>query len=218
MPAACEQRVVPDACTDLIWSGERLTIAGPDTRARLVALAPGTRIVGVRLRPGVAGAVLGLPASELRDTAPDAADVLGHGYAEPLLDALLRAAGAGDDPRAILLAAIESRGAAAADDPLVRAAVAALDRPHARVAAVAAELGLSARQLQRRVTDAVGYGPKTLARVLRFRRLQALAPGPLVELALEAGYADQAHMTSEVTHLAGTPPVRFLKDRTPTAA
>jgi AraC-like DNA-binding protein len=57
-----------------------------------------------------------------------------------------------------------------------------------------------------------------LARVLRFRRLQALSPGPLVELALAAGYADQAHMTSEVTRLAGIPPVRFLKDRTPTAA
>ena len=96
--------------------------------------------------------------------------------------------------------------------------MAALDRPHARVAAVAAELGVSARQLQRRVTDAVGYGPKTLARVLRFRRLQALPAGPLVELALEAGYADQAHMTAEVTELAGISPVRFLKDRTPTAA
>jgi AraC-like DNA-binding protein len=54
--------------------------------------------------------------------------------------------------------------------------------------------------------------------VLRFRRLQALPPAPLVELALDAGYADQAHMTAEVTRLAGISPVRFLKDRTPTAA
>lgn len=77
---------------------------------------------------------------------------------------------------------------------------------------------MSARQLQRLIRDAVGYGPKMLQRVLRFRRLQALAPGPLAELALDAGYADQAHMTSEVTRLAGVSPVRFLKDRTPTAA
>ena len=83
---------------------------------------------------------------------------------------------------------------------------------------VAAELGVSARQLHRRVSNAVGYGPKMLARVLRFRRLQALPPAPLVELALDAGYADQAHMTAEVTRLAGVSPVRFLKDRTPTAA
>jgi AraC-like DNA-binding protein len=77
---------------------------------------------------------------------------------------------------------------------------------------------VSGRQLQRRVGNAVGYGPKMLARVLRLRRLQALPPGPLVELALDAGYADQAHMTADVTRLAGISPVQFLKDRAPTAA
>jgi AraC-like DNA-binding protein len=216
-PVAWEQRVVPDACVDLIWSGDRVMIAGPDTRARLVGLTPGTRMVGVRLRPGAAGAVLGLPASELRDATCDAADVLGSDCAEALLEALFGAVSAGEDAHAVLLAAIKRR-TESDPDPLVHAVVAALDRPHARVGAVAAEIGLSARQLQRRVVDAVGYGPKMLARVLRFRRLQELPAAPLVELALEAGYADQAHMTSEVTELAGIPPVRFLKDRTPTTA
>ena len=210
-----EQRVVPDGCVDLIWSEARLTIAGPDRRVRLVALKSGMRLVGARLRPGVAGAALGLPASELCDEAPDATDVLGRDTA----DALLAAIEAGGDPHAILLRAVEARVRAGRDpDPLVRAAIAALDRPQARVAAVAADLGVSARHLQRRISDAVGYGPKTLQRVLRFRRLQALAPAPLAELALDAGYADQAHMTAEVTRLAGIPPVRFLKDRIPTTA
>ena len=221
-----EQRVVPDACVDLIWSGGRLTIAGPDTRARLVSLTPGTDIVGVRLRPGVAGAVLGLPATELCDQAPAAEEVLGRDAVRTLLAELHT----GRDAHAILLRAIELR-ARATPDPLVRAAVAALDRPDARVAGVADALGLSARQLQRRVADAVGYGPKTLARVLRFCRLQALATSStadhrddpasepaLVDLALDAGYADQAHMTAEVTRLAGLSPVRFLKDRPPSAA
>jgi AraC-like DNA-binding protein len=208
-----EQRVVPDACVDLIWLGERLSIAGPDITARVVTLAPGSRLVGVRLRPGTAGPVLGLPASELRDASPDAADVLGRDVAAALLDELA----AGSDPHAVLRRAMRLRGVAE-PDPLVRAAVIALGRPRARVGEVAGELGVSGRQLQRRVCDAVGYGPKTLARVLRFRRLQALAPAPLAELALDAGYADQAHMTAEVTRLAGISPVRFLKDRTPTAA
>jgi AraC-like DNA-binding protein len=207
-----EQRIVPDACVDLIWSGKRLTIAGPDTRFRVAALGPGTRLVGVRLRPGMAGAVLGLPASELCDAVPDAADVLGRDVVDALLDALA----AGANPHALLVRSIEQRGRSG-PDPLVRAAAAALDRPRVRVADVAVELGLSSRQLQRRVSDAVGYGPKMLVRVLRFRRLQALSPAPLVELALDAGYADQAHMTAEVRQLAGLSPVRFLKDRTPTA-
>ncbi|MBV9604020.1 MAG: AraC family transcriptional regulator [Solirubrobacterales bacterium] len=210
------QRVVPDACVDLIWSGESLTIAGPDTRARLVELAPGARIVGVRLRPGVAGAVLGLPATELCDEAPDADDVVDRESVERLLGELH----AGGDPHAILMRAI-ARRADRAPDALVAAAIAALNHPEARVAAVADDLGVSARQLQRRVAGAVGYGPKLLARVLRFRRLQALAAprtGELVDLALDAGYADQAHMTAEVTRLTGLSPVRFLKDRTPTTA
>jgi AraC-like DNA-binding protein len=212
------QRIVPDACVDLIWSGRRLSIAGPDTRARVAALDPGTHIVGVRLRPGVAGAVLGLPAGELRDESPEADEVLGRDETEALLAELH----AGGDSHAVLRRAIELRSERRAPDPLVRAAIAALDRPDARVAQVADALGVSARQLQRRVTDAVGYGPKVLARILRFRRLQSLAAGPsddaLVDLALEAGYADQAHMTAEVTRLAGLSPVRFLKDHTPTAA
>jgi AraC-like DNA-binding protein len=210
--AGQEQRVVPDACVDLIWSGERLSIAGPDTAARVVTLPPGSRLVGVRLRPGAAGAVLGLPASELRDSSPDAAAVFGRDAVAALLDELA----AGSDPHALLRRAMSLRGVPE-PDPLVRAAVSALGRPRARVAEVAGELGVSGRQLQRRVCDAVGYGPKTLARVLRFRRLQTLAPAPLAELALDAGYADQAHMTAEVTRLAGISPVRFLKDRAPAA-
>ena len=208
-----EQRIVPDGCVDLIWAGERLWIAGPDTSARVVALAPGSRLVGVRLRPGAAGAVLGLSASELCDISPDAAQVLGRDVAAALLEALT----SGRDPHALLLRAVELRGVRE-PDPLVSAAVLALGRPHAYVGSVAADLGVSARQLQRRVGDAVGYGPKVLQRVLRFRRLQALPRAPLAELALDAGYADQAHMTAEVTQLAGISPVRFLKDRTPTAA
>jgi AraC-like DNA-binding protein len=207
-----EHHIVPDACVDLIWTGTQLTVAGPDTRSRVVTLASGSRLVGARLRPGTAGAILGLPASELRDVSPDAAEVLGRDVAGALLEELA----GGSDPQALLLRAVQLRSTEL--DPLVRAAVVALGRPRALVGPVAAELGVSARQLHRRVRDEVGYGPKMLARVLRFRRLQALPPAPLVELALDAGYADQAHMTAEVTRLAGVSPVRFLKDRTPTAA
>jgi AraC-like DNA-binding protein len=207
-----EQQIVPDACVDLIWADGRLTVAGPDTRHRVVMLESGSRLVGARLRPGTAGAILGLPASELCDVAPDAAEVLGRDVTAALLEELAE----GSDPHALLLRAVEMRGAEL--DPLVRAAVVALGRPRARVGPLAAELGISARQLHRRVSEAAGYGPKMLARVLRFRRLQTLPPAPLVELALDAGYADQAHMTAEVTQLAGVSPVRFLKDRTPTAA
>lgn len=59
------------------------------------------------------------------------------------------------------------------------------------VAATAALVGISERQLRRRCLAAVGYGPKTLQRVLRFRRALVLARRgePFADLALAAGYA-----------------------------
>jgi transcriptional regulator GlxA family with amidase domain len=76
-------------------------------------------------------------------------------------------------------------------------------------------VGLGERQLRRRFLAGVGYGPKTLARVLRFQRLLALlrAPGgppSLAEAAIRTGYADQAHMTAECTRLAGRSPGALL--------
>ena len=57
-----------------------------------------------------------------------------------------------------------------APDPAVTWAARLLRDPQARAEDVAAAVGLSMRQLRRRCHAAVGYGPKTLQRVLRFRR------------------------------------------------
>ncbi len=73
---------------------------------------------------------------------------------------------------------------------------------------VAGDLAISERQLRRRVTAAVGYGPKRLARVLRLRRaLTAAEKGAgLARAALGAGYADQAHFANDCRELAGVAP------------
>ena len=208
------QRVVPDGCVDLIWLAEReLVIAGADTGPRSVVLPGRTRSSGIRLRPGAAGAVLGFPASELRDRQVAAADVWGA-PASRLHEALAAAAPA---RRLELLAdAVARRGSE--PDALVIAAARRLALPGVRVAAVATELGVSDRHLRRRMLAAVGYGPKMLARVGRLRRFVAIRDDSLASRALEAGYASQAHMSEEVRRLTGTTPVRFLKDATLTAA
>jgi hypothetical protein len=73
------QRVVPDGCVDLIWLADReLVIAGADTGPRSVELPARAPSSGIRVRPGSAGAVLGLPASELCDRQVDAASVWGE--------------------------------------------------------------------------------------------------------------------------------------------
>jgi transcriptional regulator GlxA family with amidase domain len=99
-------------------------------------------------------------------------------------------------------------------DPLVAAA--ALRVGDGDIGGLARELSISERQLRRRFHAASGYGPVTLARVLRFRRfVEAVDAGrdDLAALAFEAGYADQAHLTRETKRLAGLLPRAFVRDR-----
>jgi AraC-like DNA-binding protein len=205
--ASDEVQVVPDACIDVIWrEGGLLQVAGPDT-APVRVRTDGRRYAALRFRPGAAPGLLGLPASALRDVRVELADLWGRGRAECLAERL-----AAEPERAeqLLVEAIRQGLARATPaDPLVRALVGRLGRGRLRLDSAAADLGLSDRQLRRRCEDAVGYGPKTLDRILRFQRFRALArrsDAPLVELALAAGYADQAHLSREYLRLAGATP------------
>jgi transcriptional regulator GlxA family with amidase domain len=75
---------------------------------------------------------------------------------------------------------------------------------------VAAELGWSRRHLTGLFTEAVGLPPKTYARLLRFQRArQLIASGDdttLAQVALDAGYYDQAHLNRDFREFAGAPP------------
>ena len=205
-PAA---RILPDACSDLIWrSGEGAFIAGPDTSAWLSTSPPGTVLVGARFLPAVGGPALGLPLSELRNMRVDLAELL------PKLDERLQP---DLDPGTALRRAAQSATelvGSGSPDLAMRAAVRRLRDPRARVETLADELGLSQRQLRRRFHAAVGYGPKTLQRVLRFRRFLTeagtTADPELAQLAFDAGYADQAHLTREAVRLGGLTPSRLL--------
>ncbi|MFE9959873.1 helix-turn-helix domain-containing protein [Micromonospora sp. NPDC005299] len=226
-------RVLPDGCLDLLWSSRSgLLVAGPDRTAHLSVSVPGERWVGLRLPPGTGPAVFGVPADELRDQRVPLADLWGRAAAD-LADRVAaedaRGAGAalgrrsaGGSPAASasggwpVAAVLEEVAwgrlrAAGGPDPL-GARVAARLAAGATVAATAAEVGLGARALHRRSRLLFGYGPKTLARILRMRRALDLAGTgtPLAEVAALAGYADQAHLSREVKELAGVPPTRLL--------
>jgi AraC-like DNA-binding protein len=195
-------RVIPDGCIDLLWTAGRLIVAGPDTTATPVAPRPGAEILGVRFLPGAAPPLLGVPASALRDARLDARELLGD-RAAVLADALSNTA-----EHARTLEAHLERWRAAPRDPLVAHAASAL-AGGAAVRALAAASGVSERQLLRRFDAAIGYGPKTFARIARLRRFVSLASHArraLAELALAAGYADQAHLTRECRALAGCTP------------
>jgi AraC-like DNA-binding protein len=193
--AGTPRRILPDACVDVVWTGTKLIVAGPATTAAM-ATAAGPAL-GVRFRVGAAGAALGFPASELLDLSVPVEDVWGPAGAEI-------AESVAERPALTVLAEKVGKRLARreAPDRLVRAA------------ATGARPDIGERQLRRRFADAVGYGPKTLQRILRFQRFLALAEQTaqpdLARLALEAGYADQAHLTRETRRLAGITPAALL--------
>jgi AraC-like DNA-binding protein len=81
-----------------------------------------------------------------------------------------------------------------------------------RVASLAATLGVVPRTLQRHFRKRTGLAPKQYAAVQRFSgvlRRVALEPESLAHIASEAGYSDQAHLTTDLGRHAGLSPGQF---------
>jgi AraC-like DNA-binding protein len=198
--------VLPDGCVDLIWQrGRAAFVAGPDTGPAPSPLGPGTILFGARFLPGAGGAALGLPLVELRDRRVDLAEL------DPELSRNLSGELSPEDAAHRVTEEVLRMTAVAPPDPAVTAAARLLAWPYSRTNALASTLGISERHLRRRFDVAVGYGPKTLQRVMRFRRFlreltTGLADRGLADAALGAGYVDQAHLTRETVRLAGRSP------------
>ncbi|MFJ4191608.1 helix-turn-helix domain-containing protein [Kitasatospora sp. NPDC089509] len=200
--------VLPDGCMDLLWTPGRLLVAGPDTRAFRPGPGLGGPWAGIRFRPGAGPALLDVPAYELRDQRVELADLRPAGEVRRLTGLI----DAAPDPAAALEhLALRLAAVAQPEDPLVRAVAGALAAGRS-VAATAEAVGLGARQLHRRSLTAFGYGPKTLARILRLQRALGLARSgvPLAETAARTGYADQAHLARDVRELAGATVTELL--------
>jgi AraC-like DNA-binding protein len=188
---------------DLLWMDGELLVAGPDTTAYVTTLHPGAVNIGLRFAPGSGPAVVGVPASELRDLRVPLAELWPAADVRRLTDQVAAAA----DPAAALeeIAAGRLRRADP-PDPAVTGIVTGL-RAGRPVARIAWDAGLGERQLHRRCLAAFGYGPKTLGRILRMNRALAMARTgtSFATVAVAAGYADQAHLAREVKALAGAP-------------
>jgi AraC-like DNA-binding protein len=206
-------RVVPDGSTSIsvqLQDGRSSgwVLRGPLVRPDERRFCSPASLVGIRLRPGVAFILSGIPAhamvgrrialsgaapfrdlvaSELEPQAPEQhIDVLQRFLIERLQNACVH--------------------------PAVAKAVDDIERAHglSRVADVASRCGVSPRHLNRLMRLWVGYGTKRFANVVRFQAaLRAMDRAPSQSgavLASEAGYFDQAHLTSAVGRFAGETP------------
>jgi AraC-like DNA-binding protein len=211
-------RVLPDGCMDIVWRDGELFVAGPDSEPFMSPSPPGATIVGLRLRPGIGGHAFGIPAGELHGARISLEALWGSRGAE-LRERIADAATARRRRHVLEEAMLTRLSRLGEPDPLVLAATRRLGLPGSRVASLSAALATSERQLLRRFKQAVGYGPKTLDRVLRFQRLLSRAPAlaagdeGLARVAAELGYADQAHLSRECLRLSGLTPARLLARR-----
>lgn len=214
------QRNIPSGGVELLCSlGAEPRLQGPLTKPRFEVLAPGTTVVGVRFHPGAASPVLGLPASALVDVTLETDELWGSAAA---LGERVGAASSPEAALAVLQGHILGRiPGAPAPDPLVSEAVRQLRWHRDDVASLTTSLHISQRQLRRRCETAVGLAPKVLHRLLRVQGFLALAQqalargrtpaeGGLAPLAVEAGYADQSHLSRECLRLTGASPRAFL--------
>lgn len=211
------QRHVPHGGAELrCVLGEAPRLLGPLTALTYQEIPAGGTVVGVRLRPGVLGGLVGMPADELVDQDIAGTDIWCD--LARLTDLLGKAA----TPRFALdqLQSFVAQNVGELD-PLVNEAVWNLMPWHGSgTAALPALLSISGRQLRRRCRAAVGVGPKELHRILRFQgfvaRVQAsvaqqgASDVDLAQWAVEAGYYDQAHLSRECRRLSGVTPGEFL--------
>jgi AraC-like DNA-binding protein len=219
--AAYVQRHLPTGGVEIHFPiGGRPQLVGPLTRPEIEVIPAHTTIVGVRFLPGTAP-----PLPTVLDDLVDqrlALTELWGSSVDRLVEAM---AAAGTPERALMLLQahlLQEFRSAGRVDPLVVEAVKALMPWHpVDIDAVADHVALSGSQLRRRCLQAIGVSPKVLQRTLRFQGFLALAQAGatatgrrgadgVAGLAVDAGYADQAHLSRECLRLTGLTPRRLL--------
>lgn len=199
-----------------------LCMTGLHTRAlRVRAPAGASEVLGIRLRPLAAHALLAMPLVEASNLTLGLEDVLGAAARE-LADACADARGGEARLRAaarwVAARLMRSDARDAGPDLALRWLVHQLEASHgaAAIARLRKHSGYGSAQLQTLFLRHLGVSPKRFARLLRFRQaltLLNLGAASLAELALAAGYYDQSHMNAEFREFAGLTPGELLHAR-----
>jgi AraC-like DNA-binding protein len=104
-----------------------------------------------------------------------------------------------------------------ASDPLVTKAIQSIGSSNGnlRIANLAKELYISRDALEKRFRGTVGTSPKHFSSILRLRKaIDSHTPGKsLTDVALTAGYYDQAHFIRDFRAFTGHTPGRFFNER-----
>ncbi|MGG7661822.1 DUF6597 domain-containing transcriptional factor [Dyadobacter sp. BHUBP1] len=214
MPLAA-QTILPDGCVDIIMNlgddelpdadgffmkNERSYLVGTMSHAIETTVTPGSLLIGVRFRPaGFAAFYRYDSLHEFTDRAaefdpalaPDlrTAEMAPKSYLDQFF---LRRLQDGNRLLTSVITEIESKNGL-------------ID-----VTTLAQNSCMTMRQLQRTFKQHIGLSPKEFLNIMRFRyAVQLIKKGEkqsLLDIALEAGYYDHAHLSNEIRRYAGIAP------------
>jgi AraC-like DNA-binding protein len=166
------------------------------------------RSVGAQLHPGAADLLFGVPADELAGRHTPLEDLWGRSAIEAR-ERLMEADGPERQLDMLELLLAERLPAVRGLHPAVAHALGRF-MTTVDVRQVVKESGYSHRRFIALFHRELGLTPKVYCRLLRFQgALEQVAATPavsLVEVALDAGYSDQAHFTREFQEFAGLAP------------
>jgi AraC-like DNA-binding protein len=171
--------------------------------------------MGVVFRPGGVHAFLNVPADALHDKNVSL-DLIWGSMVRTLRDRLRTANAPAEKFQALQVALLGRINGRAQLNPAVRYALKEFaSRPLVpRVHEIAQEAGLSRRRFAQLFREQIGLPPKLYCRVQRFQNaLKQIASGASVDwaqLALAAGYSDQAHLAHEFRDFSGLSPSAYL--------
>jgi AraC-like DNA-binding protein len=209
------QDVLPHPCVNIAFEPGRSGVFGIPTRRFRRELSGAGAALGTRLRPGALTFLSDLEAWQLTDRVRSLGEVLGPGGEELEREVLSHGDRAGG------ISAVEAflRRRLQPLEPgalLVQEVIdGMLARPHdTAVAQLAAHHGVAPRTLQRLFRRYVGVGPKwVLQRYRMHEAAERILMDPdvdLARLALDLGYADQAHFGNDFHARTGRTPAAYL--------
>jgi AraC-like DNA-binding protein len=213
---ATRLRAMPDGCASILVKVARGALpecwfVGPCLNPVNQTTAPGQLLFGVRLHPGVAFALIGLPMWQLADRRIRLAELLPEDA--PALEMKFARTQAIDTRFDALEQFLARRLAGLQIDSRVQKALQRVEQcgGRIRVPELARECGVSARHLNRLMRTWLGFPAKRLARLMRFQTLlQRMESAPMdpAGTAAELAYFDQSHLANEMAQFAGASPGR----------
>ena len=218
------QRVLQYPVCQVVVGHDGAQLVGPHSGLSTQELAGEGWVVGAMMQPAAGLALVGGPVAELTNARRDLASVADLDVAG-LLDAVRAALG--DDPAQIerqreacglVASALATLPPVDDEGRLVNAIVEYVEgeRDVRRVSQVCEKFDLGERALQRLTRRRIGLSPKWLIQRRRLHDaadlLRTGARVDLARVALELGYADQAHFTRDFRAATGLTPGEFAAE------